>query len=642
MSQGDEGKLSKIEDLKAKLFSRGFKTKVEYRDGFSKKEIKEVADSWETKDDPLSDFGRKFFMRTSIFKKFFILSISFFGLALLYGGYMFFIGKNTVSNENIDISILGNSFVAGGEELSLQISIGNRNAVALELADLVVEYPRNSGGELIGDTERILVSLGTITPGQVHNKNIKVILFGEQSSVRPVKFSLEYRVEGSNAIFVKEKIFEVNINSTPIDISLEAPEDISPNQDITLKIKATLNSTKTASKILVRVNYPLGFQFVSADSLPSFGNNVWNLGDMTPGALREISVKGRMIDVFEGEEKIFKAWIGSQSRTDKSAIDVIFNSAHHAFVVKKPFIEAYFVTGSSRQKEYAVDSKAEVLGEIRWINNLETQVNDFQIKAKISCNAIDRKSIRSQQGFYNSATDTIIWDRNYISGFGEIGPGSSGSVFFSFAPIVSLASPMIVSDPSIVIDLSVSGRQDISGFELKELHNSDSAIVKVISNVGFAAKGLYYSGPFTNSGPIPPKVQTATTFTIIWSLSNSSSNISKGVVRSSLPAWINFISPVSPANENLIFNSSTREITWNVGNIGKGMGITSPSREVAFRVSISPSLSQLGTAPILINEAILTGHDDFANVDVRVYKSPLSTRLTNDPSFPANGERVVE
>jgi len=38
----------------------------------------------------------------------------------------------------------------------------------------------------------------------------------------------------------------------------------------------------------------------------------------------------------------------------------------------------------------------------------------------------------------------------------------------------------------------------------------------------------------------------------------------------------------------------------------------------------------------------LTGHDDFANVSVQVNKAPITTRISSDPLFPQNGDRVTE
>ena len=124
---------------------------------------------------------------TSIFKKFFIAAILFFIAAIGFASYMFFNGTVSVSNENIDIIVLGNAFTKGGEELPLQVEIVNRNKANLELANLVIEYPRGAN-----DSQTDLIrlphdSIGTIKPGQSITRNIKVFLFGAEKSIRNVK-----------------------------------------------------------------------------------------------------------------------------------------------------------------------------------------------------------------------------------------------------------------------------------------------------------------------------------------------------------------------------------------------------------------------------------------------------------------------
>src|SRR6185503_17994283 len=106
MPPGDKEKLNRVEELKNKLFSTGFKPKVGHRDSFLHPDNTNVPDNWTHVEKKVEDLGQKFFMKTSIFKNFFVFSLVFLGLAFLYGGYEFFIGGNTVSNSNIDISIL--------------------------------------------------------------------------------------------------------------------------------------------------------------------------------------------------------------------------------------------------------------------------------------------------------------------------------------------------------------------------------------------------------------------------------------------------------------------------------------------------------------------------------------------------------
>ena len=638
----DRNKLNRLEELKGKLFTKNYQVKIEHRDSFSHLKRENISDSWGTKEKVGSDVTEKFFMKTSMFKKFFIFSSIFFVLTLGYAAYVFFAGGHIVSNDNIDISILGNNFTAGGEELPLIVGITNKNNSALDLVDLIVEYPKGSLSDLSSDTERFRISLGTIPAGAVRNENLKVVLFGEQGSVRPIKLSIEYRISGSNAIFVKDKLYEVNINSTPINLSVDAPLTISPNQDIVLKVKATLNATKTAPKMLVKLDYPVGFTFVKSIPAPSFGNNVWNLGDLAPGTDHEISIFGKMVDVFDGEEKTFNTSAGSQSSTDKSIIGVVFNSIKNTITIKKPFIEANLYINGVYQREYATDAKTSINAEIRYANNSDTKVNDLKIEAKISGNAFNKSTIRTQQGFYDSSKDTIVWDRNSRNQLKEVNPGDSGAVTFSVSPLsLFSAAGGILANPSINIEVNISGKQSVEGFAINEIQNSSSAIVRIISDIGFSAKGLYYSGPFSNTGPIPPKVEQATSYTVTWTLSNTANSISKVRVNSTIPPWVTFLGSISPSDENLTYNSSTKEIVWNADRLAKGAGITGASRTVSFQISFSPSLSQVGTLPIIINDAILTGHDDFANVDVRVNKAGLNTRLDNDPLFPQNGSLVV-
>lgn len=638
----DEEKLNNIERLKGKLFSNDYETKIEYRDHFSDVKKKSIPVAW-TEKAKGAVVNNKFFTKTSVFKKIFLGSIVFFILSLGYVSYQVFLGGNTVSNENITISIFGNTFTDGGEDLPLQVQIVNKNNTDLDLVDLVVEYPKSSVGDLTEGTERLRESIGTIPAGAIHNENVNVILYGEQGSIRPVRVAIEYRVEGSNAIFVKEKMYEVTINTTPINLSLDAPTEVTPNQDVTLALKTSLNSTRSLDNVLIKLDYPVGFQFVSAEPKPTLGNNVWDLDELKPGEEHDIYIQGRMIDVFDGEEKTFHVSSGTQSTSDKSMLDVVYNTLSHTISIKRPFIQAQLYINGVYAKEYATGAKTPIQGQIRWKNNLDSVVNDMVIRAKITGTALDRKQINEQQGFYSSSEDVIIWDKNTDDRFAQVNPGESGSLGFSLASL-PLYSPTggIISDPTITIEISVSGKQASAGNILKEVKSGETKIIRMISDVGLVNKALYYAGPFKNTGPIPPKAENETTYTVVWSVSNTSNSLSKVEVHATLPQLVRFVGTTIPEDGSLKYNASTKEITWDVGNVPKGTGLNSSTREIAFQIAFTPSLSQAGTAPTLINEATLTGHDNFANVNVKVSKALLTTRLFNDPDFPTGGDRVAE
>lgn len=635
MAEDEKEKLSKIEDLKSKLFSRGYVPRIEHYEAY-RKPTESVPDEWRH-EPPKAD---KPIMKNSIFKKFFIFSIIIFALSMLYVMFSFFEGGNNVSNNNIDIAVLGNAFTNGGEDLPLIVEITNKNNVALELADLVLEAPRSS---VATGNERQRISLGSIPAGGVRSENMTVRLFGEQGSIHDLKFSLEYRVPGSNAIFVKDKPYEVTIESTPINLIVEAPNEIPPNQEFNLRIKAGLNATEAVKNMIIKVDYPLGFQFVSAAPAPDLGNNVFELGNLAPGADYQVTITGKMVDVFDGEEKNFKIWSGSQSQSEKSEIETVFNSVAQIIQVNKPFVEANIYVNGEYAKEYAIGSRTSMAGDIRWANNLGEKINDLQIKVKISGNAVDRKTIKSSRGFYQSLDDTITWDKNSDPNLASIPPGDYGSASFSLSPKQLFTSAEgILNQPVITLEVSVSGKQALEGNKTKVIETHEVKVVRVVSDVGLGSKVVYSSGPFQNTGPVPPKVEQETTYTVIWNITNTSNIVRGGKVRTTLPPWVRYVGTVSPSSASLNYNANNKEIVWDVGTIARGAGILGDGPEVAFQIAFTPSLSQLDETPTLVNNTVLTGHDDFANVDVQANKSSLSTQLSGDASYDAKSGRVQE
>jgi hypothetical protein len=559
-----------------------------------------------------------------------------------YGAYVFFGNSNSVSNDNINISVQSNAFTAGGEDYPLLVEIANKNNSPLELVDLVIDYPKSSEDTSAQDSNHVRISLGTIPAGGVKDENVKLVLFGEQGSTNQINISIEYRVEGSNSIFVKSAIYNVSINSTPMDLSVDAPTQVISNQDMKFNVKATLNSTKTMSQVLLKVDYPIGFQFESATPAPSIGNNIWNLGDVAPGSERDISIDGKMVGVFDGDQKVFHVSAGTQSDTDASTIGTLFNSMDYSMMIEKPSIDASLMINGVSQTNYTIDAKTPINAQIHWVNNLNTSISNLKITAKISGDAVDPNTISTAQGFYDSSQNLITWDDNAESSFVQVNPGDSGDLSFSLSslPLFS-ATGGIISSPTINIDVSVTGEQAQNGGATTELSNEELSAINLTSDLGLSTEALYYSGPFTNTGPIPPKVGQNTTYTVVWTLSNTANNISNAEVESSLPLWMQFVGPFSPTTEDLTYNSTTKEILWNVGSVPAGTGITEASRSVSFQVKLNPSLSQVGTDPVIINNTALTGHDDFANVDLTVNKGSLDTRLLNDTNFPENGDTVV-
>lgn len=174
-------------------------------------------------------------------KKFFVFSFLILCVATFYAGYKLFFSESREDfiSRHIDIVMETAPFTRGGEPLNLAISVTNKNNVALQNVVVEIEYPRGSEAATRDDFERQKVELGNINPGQKIEKNITLILYGEQGSYKDLKANLEYSIPDSSLTYNKVSKVGLTISSSPIIMEIDAPKDIAPSQLYTLRIRIT-------------------------------------------------------------------------------------------------------------------------------------------------------------------------------------------------------------------------------------------------------------------------------------------------------------------------------------------------------------------------------------------------------------------
>lgn len=627
---------SRIEDIKRRLYDREDKVTNRPHAGTLHPVAHPVPTSWhgesESSDNPLSNTSTKK-PHTSVFKKFFFVSLIFFIGAILFSTYMFLNGGVSVSNENIDIKVLGNAFTKGGDELPLQIEITNRNNANLELANLVVEYPRGASDNPNDMVRLPRENIGLIKKGSSVTLSKKVTLFGEEKSIRNIKVTLEYHPEGSNAIFAKEKDYPVSISSAPLSLIVEAPDTATSDQVISFKVKVTLNTTLPEGATMLQVTFPNNFAFESATPAPSFGNTIWNLDGLTQTNPISIDIKGRLIGQ-DGDEQVFHVYAGTTSPSDQSVVNVVYNSLLKTISLTKPFLEARILVGGQDLPTYTASGGEQVDGEIAWSNNLQTRITDAQIILGFSGNVFDKSEVNPLEGFYDSANNQIVWDKNTIPELASIEPGASGVVGFNFKPVSLVGSRNSIKEPQVVLQVSIRGKQPSEGSS-SSVDDFTKKIVKLTSDFQIA------SSASALSGPIPPKAENETRYNVTWTLSNSANTINQAQARSSLPIYIRWVGAVGDGKEKVSYNDVTHEVLWDIGTVRPNTGIDG-NREVTFTLSLSPSSSQIGSVPQLMKDVYLSGTDMFTNTTVKSKRGPITTLLRDDPYFKPGQERVIQ
>jgi hypothetical protein len=631
-----EDKHSKIEDIKVNLYNPEDKELEHHFEGSLHKIKYEAKDKWD--DDKLTedrDTNEMKKPKISIFKIFFIMAVAFFIGALGFAFYKFQDGSSSVSNEKIDIVVLGNAFTQGGEKLPLQIEIINNNNANLELANLIISYPSGAGDDVSQIVRLPRETIGTIKAGESIIKNIEVKLFGEEKSIRDVLVSLEYHPEGSNAIFTREEKYPVTISRAPLSLFITAPETATNEQDYSFEIKAVLNTSLPEDNItLLELSYPNNFIFENAIPEPSFGDSIWNLSSLSLTTPVSIKVNGRLVGE-EGDEQVFHAYTGTTNQNHQSSIDIVYNSLLHSVLIEEPFLEVKILVNGKDASSYTASAGEVVSAEVSWTNNLSTRITDGEILVGLSGNVLDWASIEGGDGFYDSSKNQIIWDKNMVSGLESIEPGEEGSVSFKFKSASLIGLNNTIKDPQIELNVSIKGRQPTLGSTFSDVNNFSKKIIKILSNFQIASSAVY------SSGFLPPKAEKETKYIVTWTLSNTSNAINGAQAKTILPIYVNWVESLTGGSERMSYNEVTREVVWDIGNVSPNTGFNS-NREASFMISLKPSMSQVGSVPQLTKEVNLYGQDSFTGVSINKRVGGITTSLKNDPNYKSGNERVVK
>ncbi|PIP58032.1 MAG: hypothetical protein COX02_02380 [Candidatus Vogelbacteria bacterium CG22_combo_CG10-13_8_21_14_all_37_9] len=582
----------------------------------------------------VADYGERGDSRTWLWlKRLLIGSSLFFVLAVAIALFIFFSGSNLISNNRIDLSITGPISLKAGEEANWQLTIINRNKSTLQSARLLLDYPpgtrssKNIQQELIHES----ISLSDIKPGAMVNQTARAFVFGPANSQSTIKATLEYRLANSSAVFTKDLDYNFTINDSPINLSLALPTEINSGRDLTLDLKIISNSSTILTNVLLAINYPPGFSFRSASLPPTKDNNVWSLGDLPVGIEKHLVIQG-VLDGQDEELKTFQTTIGLADSQIVDKMSVVYNKITQSIAIRRPFVGLNLSLGNQANPgDSSVFSSGESIpGQLSWINNTPNLVRNLKIKLALVGPIYDRRSVNANDGFYRSTDETIIWDKSLIEGLAVLKPGDSANASFSFSLLPSSAlQGALANNPQLEIIVIIEGERITDDNQSEALKTEIHKIVRLRSAINLATKTSYQSGPFTNSGPLPPKVNEKTTYTLTWSLTNPSNNLSNVQVKTVLPPYITWLDTSSPQIEKLTYSEKDHSLIWDLGLVPAGTGFNIPIREVSFQIGLVPSLSQLNRSPNLSGSIELSGVDNFTGTKVQLNYNPLTTQASD-------------
>ncbi len=535
-----------------------------------------------------------------------ILTASLVLLAIAAGiaGFVYYqyYEKNIYSKEILKLEILGPREAEAMEEIEYVVQYKNNGNITLEEVRLFFEYPDYS---ILPEAEqkRMEIPLDDIYPGQEETIRFKVKLLGKQNETREVKALLKYSPKNLQAHYESETTFTTVIKFIPFTFEFDMPSRVETGREFQISLNYFSNIDYPMSDLRVEADYPIGFEFIESEPKP-IGQTDWELGLLNKAEGGRIVIKGKM----EGElkdKRIFKARLGLWQNGEFIILKEIFKG------VELSLPSLYVSQSINGSSDYIASSGDFLHYEVFFKNASEKPFENLFLVVRLESPAFDFDTVRSDLGDFQKGDNSIIWDWKTVPGLRFLGAGEEGKAEFWI---------------NIKEEWDFSGDQDknpVLKNKINLFQAREDLTTKVNSKLLISQKGSFDDSPFVNSGPIPPKVGQKTTYTIFWNVKNFYNDVNNTKVKAILPEGVELTGSILPKEARFTFDSKTREIVWEIGDMEAGQGITNGDVELAFQVELTLAEEQGDQAIILVEGAKISGEDQWTGMTIEALSNTV-------------------
>jgi len=535
-------------------------------------------------------------------------------LALILGAAgLWYSSKNIYSKEVLKLEIIGPTEADLAEEIEYLVKYKNNGDVRLEDPTLTFEFPKYSiveEGKSLRHTIGPEELGGAIYPGEEKTLKFKCRLLGKEEEPKEVKASLGWRAKNLSAWYESSTTFTTIIKKVPLTFTFDLPSRVESEKEIEFRLNYYSNTDFPLSNLRIKADYPSGFEFKESDP-KALEKNEWEIGILNKAEGGRIEIMGNLEgDV--GEQKNFSAKIGSWQDGEFILLKEVFKGVE----IVNP--DLYILQQINGSPEY-IASPGDILHYEIFFRNLgQESLSNIFLLSKLEGEAFDLESIKAPDGSFESGDNTILFDWRKNPQLQILEAQEEGRVEFW----VELKEEWDISESNetnIINQVILSQVRD-------ELETKVNSRLLVLQN------GFYQDEAFGNSGPTPPKAGEETTYTINWQVKNYYNDVNNIKVKAILPNEVELTGKIFPEeqSEKFTFDSRSREIVWDVGDLEAGTGVLNNPPNVSFQISLRPSSSQIGDAALLISKARITGEDQWTGQKIESESEEIDSSLGNE------------
>lgn len=541
--------------------------------------------------------------------------------------------KPTFTGERISFSISGPENIKTGDLFTYEVFYENNEEVALRDVEINLFYPEGFSFEQSNPKSQNFTEnrwyIRSISPKSSGKIVISGKLYGVPGDIKKCKAHFRYTPLNFNASFTEEAEVITKIDKINLSLSSNFPKLVSKESDLQYEVTIKNEENYDLLNVEINIDYPLAFEFKSADPNPKNANNVWIFDRIESGKEVKIKIAEKVFGELE-EKKFLNIKVGIRNHSGE-----VFMQAEKKFETKIAKIEANISYEVLGQKNISVNPGDLLEFKIHYKNTGTEDLPNVRVESEIDTRFFEKENFVIEGGTLSDSK--IIWDKSGVSNFASLKNGAEGDLIFK-AKILQDLSSLKMTNLKIVSKAKIFASDQEKGISF--FSESNEIEIKIITKVSMTLFGRYFDdqGSQIGSGPLPPKVGNTTTYRIYLMLSNTTNEVENAKVEIYLPLGVSWTGQKSVNLGNLVFIGE--KMIWDIGKIQAESGSKTETLNANFEVGITPEEFQVGKTVTLVSKAKFFGKDTFTGKDINFEVGSVDTNLTNDPKVSGKGAVV--
>jgi hypothetical protein len=555
----------------------------------------------------------------------FLLSI------LAWSGFFLFTRGLFDNDETFAVTIETSDTIRVGEETALTIRYENTGDVPISALELKLNLPNSFHPiSFLPEPEKELEwNIGSLTSRSDGAITINGIFLSEVPSIQRIQALFTYKPANFSSDFQVIESKSIEMKESTIKLTMTGPEKALAGDPVEYTLNIAHTGKKPVFNLRALLNLPANFVIASASPALNVEGPFWEIASLEPGKLMEIIVEGSFTSTAFGEipmmarvgfmdEENFFEQAKAEMKTDVLGGAVSF---HLIF--------------DGSDKDQTVPTGKTLRGSIDFKNPGTEPAEGIGFTLTFSADKklpIDWDKADLSDG--KRTGNVIRWSKTERPELSKLDPGAEGIIDFTL-PLVGT----IGSGESDALTAALS--MDVARVgSITNTRTIDATPIRLFinSNIALSAQARYFAEDGTpfGSGNLPPRVESTTSYRILWDISNSLHALGSVEVSTVLPQDVVWKDVTGKEIGTISYNPTTRQVRWQTSKLPSEI----KNAEAWFDVSITPKKTDVGKFMKLTNQTALEAVDLVTKAEVNSTLPVLTTELSNDEL--ASGKGVVE